>query len=444
MKVANKILIFLLLSFPLLLPPCITGEESVPRNSLLVENIEINGNSKTSGEVVLSILDFNVGDAINKNQLEQNIQRVENSQFFKKVNIYTQPGSSKGYVVVIIEVKERTWPFFQFKGGYNELDGWYLSPLGLRFDNIFGHGNYMGIEFFFGDRVTGLDISYLRPDIFKSGLNFGILLYSRSRQFVHYVESQKFLQKVENGGLGVRINGKKGLLKYLWFDFLGETYTAEDHMWKSGERDVEIPLPDTLQPYIGEKKIGRFISSLNIDTRPQPFYPTSGWWGCLSWDQVSKQLGAFSNYNKWILDLRRYQEITRKWVFALRFKGGWIDEEAPFYDRFYLGGPNSVRGYTDRSLNPLGYATRLVQGSAELRFPLTKNKYPRHFLTGVLFYDIGQAWNDPDEFEPEKLNSSIGYGLRFNLPIIGLFRIDFAYPVSQYDLHLHVSLGHTF
>jgi outer membrane protein insertion porin family len=145
-----------------------------------------------------------------------------------------------------------------------------------------------------------------------------------------------------------------------------------------------------------------------------------------------------------ILDLRVYQALFSKWTLALRGKAAWIEDSAPFYDKFYLGGPNSLRGYEDRSLNPLGYASRLVQGSAELRFPLTRSNFPRHLLSGVIFYDVGQAWSEPDKLYSDKWNSSIGYGLRFNLPFIGLVRLDFAYPIPDYDLRLHLSLGHTF
>jgi len=436
------------ISIILIISNCLSlkAEESSRKNppSLIVEAIEISGNTKTSKGVLYSFLDFQVGDSINKEQLRLNIQRVEDSHFFKKVDVYTQPGNSKGNITVFIEVKERKWPYCQFKGGYNELDGWYLSPIGFRFDNIFGRGNLMGIEFFIGDRLSGLDISYMRPHLFKTSLDFKVLLYSRTRQFVHYIENQKYFQQVQNGGLGFRLNSKKGLLKYLWFDFVSETYTTDDFVRPSNDRDTRVHLPVILVPYSERKQIGRFITSLNLDTRDQAFYPTKGWWGSVSLDQVSTQLGAFANYNKWILDIRKYQEITQDLIFALRTKGGWVNNEAPFYEKFYLGGPNSLRGYEDRSLNPLGYASRLIQGGIELRLPLTRKRIPRHFLTGILFYDVGQAWNEPDSFDLKKVNGSFGYGFRFNLPFIGLLRLDFAYPIPEYDLRVHLSLGHTF
>lgn len=412
-------------------------------NFLIVSSINITGNTKTRMQVIRSMLDFRVGDAINQARLEKNIDRFKASNFFKHVNIYTQPGEERGYINVFIEVKERRWPFFQFKSGFNELDGWYISPLGLRFDNMLGRGNFFGAEFLIGDRVIGLDISYQRPRIMQSDLNLRVNLFSRSRQFVHYIDEEKFIQTVADGGLSVQLNGNHGVMKYLWIEVVKEVFDAKEYL-KKPNNDEEFPLPAILESFSGKKEVGRIILSLSADTRDQVYYPMRGWWGSIALNQVSTDLGAFANYKKMVLDVRRYQSIIKDWIIAARLRGGWIDDDAPFYEKFYLGGPNSVRGYKDRSLNPLGYASRLVQGGVELRFPLTHGNFPRHFLTGILFYDIGEAWSEPDEFDSKTLESSLGYGLRLNLPVIGLLRLDFAYPIPDYELRVHLSLGHTF
>ncbi len=215
-------------------------------------------------------------------------------------------------------------------------------------------------------------------------------------------------------------------------------------MYPSGEKDDKRALPDVLQFPTEKQKVGRLVISFHADTRDRRFYPSRGWWGSLSLDQASEQFGGDADYKKVILDIRRYQTLIGNTVLAFRAKGAWIDDDAPFYEKFYLGGPNSLRGYDDRSLNPLGYASRLVQGSAELRFPVTPRNYPKHFATAVFFYDVGQAWSEPNDFDEKNFKSGLGYGFRFKLPIIGLLRMDFAYGVPDYNFRFHISLGHTF
>lgn len=412
--------------------------------ALEVESIEITGNHKTREYVIRSLLDFQPGDRIHQAQLQRNFQRLQESNFFKKVNLYTQPGSSRGKVRVYVEVEERHWPYFQFRGGYSQLDGWYISPLGIRADNLFGRGNYMGAELLVGDRLSGLDISFLRPNIFSSDLNFRLLMFTRNREFLHYFGDERFNHPVNMGGLSVRLTGNHGLMKYLWFEFIFKNASVGKEMYRaSGSKDA-VPLPPVLLPDSGFHHINRMVISLNQDTRDNRIYPTAGWWGSVAFTQVSKQFGAFADYKKMVLDVRGYRGLWSGWVLAARLNASVADTSAPFYDRYYLGGPNSLRGYADRSLTPVGYASRLVLGSVELRFPITRKNFPRQFLSGVFFYDFGQAWNPPREFDWNAFSTSAGFGFRFLVPFIGVVRMDFAYPLPNLNFMFHISLGHTF
>jgi outer membrane protein insertion porin family len=414
------------------------------KNGLVVESIDIVGNTKTKDQVIHNLLGFKPGDRITEKHLLNSQQKINSSNFFRKVHIVTQPGQKLGFIRVYVEVEERKWPFFQFKSGYNELDGWYLSPLGIRFDNFWGRGNLLGAEMLIGDRVTGIDMAFLRPSIFQSDLNLRIALQSRNRQFVHYLDNVRYLQYVENAGFSIGLYGNTGLMKYLWFEFVKESFKIDDFILLASDKNQKFTPPSILMPIFEKNNVGRLIISLNVDTRNQVFYPSTGWWGSLSLNQSSPELGGMSKYKKIVLDIRRYQPLYNNWVLAMRLKGAGIDEDAPFYEKFYLGGPNSLRGYADRSLNPLGYASRLVQGSVEFRFPMTNRNFPRQFLTGIFFYDVGQAWNPSAKFDAESLYSSIGFGCRILLPIVGLFRLDFAYPRTNYEFKMHISLGHTF
>ncbi|MCK5076961.1 MAG: BamA/TamA family outer membrane protein, partial [Calditrichia bacterium] len=239
----NQIIILILLS------TFIYGQNNEPDKSkikpsaLMVEAIHISGNSKTNSTVILNNIDFKEGNYINQEILIQNTFKLENTNFFKEVNVYTQPGSNRGNVVVFIEVKERKWPFFQFKSEFNELDGWYISPAGIRFDNIFGRGNYLGIEMLFGYRMSGLNLSWLRPRLMNSNWDFRMRIFTRERQFIHYLQEIKYMHKVNWGGISFRFNGNSGLLKYLWFEYKSETFRTEDEIFMADSNKVKQPIP---------------------------------------------------------------------------------------------------------------------------------------------------------------------------------------------------------
>lgn len=416
-----------------------------PEKSLIVESIRIEGNTKTRASVIRNYLSIEEGKPVTPRQISADEFRLQQTNFFKDIYIVTLPGSEKGTAQIIVHVKERRWPFFlQFKSGYNELDGWYISPLGIRFDNLLGHGNIFGGDFVIGDRITATHIGFIRPFIWGSEYDFQIEVFGTQQDFVQFVEGDQFNQLVKEGGLKLGISGNSGVPKFFSLAFISQNAEADSFLTQGKNKSTKYPPPPYLAMDSGKKEIRRFVLAFTVDTRDRKGNPSAGWWGSASYDQSSKDLGSFANYYSTVVDLRRYQPIWKNLTGAIRLKWGKISEDAPFYEKFYLGGPNSLRGYDDRSLTPPGYASNITQGSAELRFPLSARMKNKDRLIGVLFYDAGYAWNQPDTWEFKNLKAGLGFGVRLKLPIIGLLRMDFAYPVPEYDFHFHLSLGQTF
>ncbi|MFQ5585016.1 MAG: POTRA domain-containing protein, partial [Calditrichia bacterium] len=143
--------------------PLLFADAPPQKGGLTVESIQLVGNHRTRPQVIRNYLPFQEGDVISRHDVARLQVNLEESEFFKKVNVYTQPGSQRGKIQVFIEVKERKAPFFQVRGGFSQLDGWYISPIGLHLNNIFGRGHKLGAEFLIGDRVSGLTIGYIKP-----------------------------------------------------------------------------------------------------------------------------------------------------------------------------------------------------------------------------------------------------------------------------------------
>ncbi|MEZ4748105.1 MAG: BamA/TamA family outer membrane protein [Calditrichia bacterium] len=415
------------------------------QQALTVETLEITGNSKTRESVIRNYLTIRENEPVTREQLAADEARLRSTNFFKEVQISIMPGSEKGLAKVTVTVSERKWPFFQFKSGFNELDGWYISPIGLRFDNILGRGNVFGWELVIGDRVAGARLAYVRPFLFGSEYDLGVQIFGYNREFLHFQPDERLRQQVRDAGFKLQISGNSGLAKYFSAAIVGQNVVPDTFLTRERNGDERFDVPAFLQQPVDTQKIGRFILAFTVDTRDQKIHPLSGWWGSAVLDQATKELGSFASFYRFTVDVRRYQPLWKKLTGAARIRWGTVSESAPFYEKFYLGGPNSLRGYADRSLTPPGYAAEIAQSSVELRFPLSRRlKYDR--FTGVLFFDAGYAWNDPEAFDFSKFKSGIGWGLRLRLPIVGLLRTDFAYPLDGDDreMRVHVSLGHTF
>jgi outer membrane protein assembly factor BamA len=165
--------------------------------------------------------------------------------------------------------------------------------------------------------------------------------------------------------------------------------------------------------------------------------------------------------------------VFRKSVFAYRVRVGYSkafgdsrETGLPVESRFFLGGGNSVRGYSENSLGPIGTTGEARGGSVmmltnvELRFPIPWLE--KYNFGSAIFLDGGNVWNDLEEITPDRFNPfrgeddvtaddyrfSIGFGIRYYTPV-GPIRVDIGFPMIRselmdYDYRLHISLGQIF
>ncbi len=417
------------------------------RPPLTIERIELEGNSKTKPDVIYRYLSLAPGDTVNPARIEANQRRLEQTNFFKEVEFYARPGSEKGKVILVVEVKERKWPYFQFEGGHSDLDGWFFVPASLRFDNLFGRGNRFGVGLVLGDRITRLGFAFRDENIFDDTAFWELELAGKNQDFVHYLGSERAQQRVEFGGLRFRLGGTRGFFKHVNFAYRLETYEPRLTLDFIDRDSTATQLPPVLAADTLKTQIGAFAVTLPLDLRDNPAYPMRGLWGALSFDLAHRQLGSDRDFGKVTLDARLYRKLAGRQVLALHLKGGFAGPSTPFYQRFYLGGANSLRGYPFQRLTPLGGATKLFLSNLEWRFPLTQTDFPYHKLSGVLFFDAGGSWKPGQTPRAKDLYYAAGFGFRYKLPVLGVTRFDFAFPlkrVDDNDFQFHISLGHTF
>jgi len=109
---------------------------------------------------------------------------------------------------------------------------------------------------------------------------------------------------------------------------------------------------------------------------------------------------------------------------------GWADEDLPLFERFYLGGPNSIRSFKFHSLSPVdeggfktGGTTQLL-GNVEYVIPL-----PFGFRLAA-FFDIGNVYGFSTDFDPTDLRKAVGGGIRWQSPF-GPIRVDYGFNLDR-------------
>ncbi|HEX3982792.1 MAG TPA: outer membrane protein assembly factor BamA, partial [Acidisoma sp.] len=111
---------------------------------VFLERIDITGNSRTEDKVIRREFSIAEGDAFNAEKIKQSRQRLQELQYFKSVNMTTQPGSAPDKIVLTTNVQEQATGSFTIGGGYSTDDG-ALIDLGLNEKNLIGTGIDAGI-----------------------------------------------------------------------------------------------------------------------------------------------------------------------------------------------------------------------------------------------------------------------------------------------------------
>ena len=417
---------------------CFSQTTPVDRN-LYIEDIKIEGNHKTNPSVILHHLTFKIGDPLDAETILNNILILQQTEFFKDVDIYTKPGSRKGLVIVVVEVVEYKWPSYRFEGGHSDLNGWYFSPIGFRMNNLFGHGNYLSYNMKFGNRISGNYLDYKKPDLAQSRMYLGVQLFDETQDFVHYIGEKDTTDAVGSSGIRLKMGANKGFFQHTFLGYRLVYYRPQ----------MVTELLPILEEDYDNKWVATVSTGLTTDTRDNPEFPTAGLWGAVTGELALPWLGSNTLFPKLIFDFRNYNKISDHAVYAFHIKGGVTGDKAPYYERFYLGGSYSLRGYSFSRLSPPGWGTKLFLLQNEFRFPLGQPDphSPGYKHTLVMFYDLGGIWRSREIPQILDIHHSIGLGYRIKLPIINILRFDIAYPISysnDQDIHFHLSLGQTF
>jgi len=411
---------------------------------LVVERIEILGARKTKSQVIQRYLSFREGDRFTPELVENDYQTLISTNFFKSVEFSTKPGGEKGKVIVVIEVKERFSPTLEFAGGYGELEGWYLSPIGLRYDNLLGSGHFLGLRAIIGDRVGGFNMRFQQPTIFNSSLNFQFDIDILGRDLIHYFDNREAIQRIATAGLRFTLSGSRGVAKYFSGGYQTGAVEPDSTAKFTLNDSAFAAFPTVIAQNLGKKKWGMFWLRLQTDTRDNVFFPRKGIWGALSVEMAEPNFGGDLQFTRTIFDGRLYQNLGSS-VLALRLKTATTSQTTPFYERFYLGGAYSLRGFAERSLTPAGYGTRLYLGSLEWRIPLTGRDPQKPGLIGAIFFDAGSIGTPETKRDDDETFSAFGFGFRWRVPVVGLLRFDFAYPKQRPDdFRFHLGIGHPF
>jgi len=420
---------------------------------LTLEAVEPRGNTRTSLSVIEKHLGLSPGDRIDQAALVAAVTRLRDSGLFDSVGDFTRPGHARGSLILVLDVEERG-PDLRLGTGNNDLDGWYLIPAALSLDNLTGHGERAAVQLMFGYRMGGLRAHYRRGATPVDRTFWGAELHAMGHERIYFEDGVEYGHTVARSGLSLHLGRRFGRALSLSASLLAETVDADStgSVWQdndvsgvdSGDDVAFADLPAGIAAGVGKRQRTTWRTDLVLDTRSterRSGSPVAGLWGRLRLGYTVQETGDFPDAS---LDLRTYRDLGAG-VLGLRGRAAVVDEDAPFYDRHYLGGLYTVRGFPSQSLTAPAGDGWICHGSAEFRATLMGDA-TRPRMVGLLFLDAGRG-GEPGGPGGD-LAVGAGWGVRLRLGWLGYLGADFGLPLSDSPVdesfHGHGSLGWSF
>ena len=399
-----------------------------------VGEITVIGNTRTLDNVIRREFRLKEGELFDSVKLRRSKQRLNNLQFFEDVKIDTRRGKESDLVDITTTVTERQTGSVNVGAGFSSSENLIFNA-GISQNNFMGTGRRLVFSTNLSSRRTDFNLSFTDPRIFDTTMSGGVDAFNRKTNYYSYMARK-------TGG-GLRLG--KSLSEYDW---TGINYNLAN---------TEITDVVTATSYLkNETRVTSRVSPSFIrDTRDNFMNPSSGSRHVVRFDMAG--LGGVK-FHRMAYETSHYWPIAGKLVGMLHGSISWADgyggDGLPSFEKYYMGGPKSLRGYTiknigpkDGSGNPLGGNQSLLL-NAELQYPFTKG------FRGFLFYDRGNLYGGGNDtsttsttWDLANMRDSIGVGVRFLSPF---GPIGFAYGIKldqatgEESAEFHFSAGNSF
>lgn len=408
----------------------------------------VEGNTKTRSNVILREMRLGDGDLFSATQLARSNERLIKLDYFEQADIETVPTGRDNELDLLVKVKEKPTGMLSAGMGYSTYSKVFVSA-SVQERNLFGKGYVLGLSSSFSSIDTAYTLSFTNPHVYDTNLSAGFDLY---RTDVDYLDYDK-----ETTGGRLRLGRPIGEYSRATLSYRLDRYVIDE---------LSEDAATVIQEIEGENWSSVAGLTLRRDTTNRPFNPNRGTDVALFTEYGGGLLGGDDHFVKWVADYNYYKGLWWNTVFHLRSNVGVVipnigDDEVPAFERFYLGGINSVRGYEGRHISPWDEESGDRIGGDKSFFTNLEYIFPvkEDFgLLGVLFFDVGNSWDDEEFFFgqtssseeelPLGLYRSYGLGIRWLSPI-GPLRLEYGFPMdklrdSPEDGKLEFSLGGVF
>ena len=388
-----------------------------------INRITIKGNSRTRDKVIRRELLIREKGVFDSRALRLSHQRLTRLDFFEDVAITPEPTPDKTMMDLVVEVKEKPTGAFSIGAGYSSVDS-LMFMAEISQNNFLGRGQRLALSGSISGTAARYNLGFTEPHFYDSQLMVGFDLYNWQREYDTYTRDSR--------GFSLRFGYP------VW-----ELWNASFSYGYDDTNLTDVDLENVAPSIIASMDINTtsYVTfNLVRDTRNNLYAATNGTYNVLHTKYAGGFLGGDSQFTKvdGMTSLYLPGFFIDETAFHFRISAGqvWENEAGalPDYEKFYLGGIDTIRGFPTRSIavtytDPVTGIEYEVGGNimwfsnVEYHFPLVK----AGGLRGLVFYDAGNVYES--DWDINDIKQSVGAGLRWLSPM-GPMRLEWGYVID--------------
>ncbi len=389
-----------------------------------LNRLEFKGNTYTKDKVIRREMLITEGGRFSFAWFKDSITRMQQLGLVElegEPDIKPSP-ENPTHLNVTMNVKELQRNNIQFSAGYSGYQGTFIS-LGYSTVNFLGAGEKVDITFQHGKRIKNYIVGFSEPFVFDYPITVGFNIYSR------YIVYPWLYDRKGKGAdilFGARIKGYWKTNVSFGYEDVEIKFPGE------GEEGYQIDPIYALMYGLRNYAISSINWSIYRSTVDHPLTPTRGSMYLASCQIAGTFLGGDIDMVKPRFEWTFYHPLIRRHVVGLHMEYSFInpikDSQIPYWERFYLGGERSIRGYDIYTIGPRSERGTNIGGekslvlNAEYIIPVGGPLY------AILFYDAGNAYARDQKMNFRNLFTSAGLEIRVFVPALRVpFRLIFSY-----------------
>jgi outer membrane protein insertion porin family len=371
-----------------------------------VNRITFVGNTTTRDNVIRREMRLYENSVFNAEALKYSIRRLNQLGYFKALEgpprdvTIDKTTDQESKVDVRLQLEEQNRNQLSFGAGVSQFEG-FFGQLSFQTANFLGRGESLTVSLMAGARAQNYTLSFTEPFLFDRNITGGVNLFKNEVRYIN-----QFTQQSLGGALTFGFPLGTG------FTRMFTNYRYEKVRVTEINAAYNDPLLLQRNPFLrdslligagGERIISRVTPSIVYNTVDQPIFPTTGRRFTASIDLAG--FGGNTNFFKPMLESVWILRQNTRMSLALRGQIEYIQtltdssRDLPIFEKLFLGGEYSIRGFDIRSIGPKDPVTNLVLGgNKSLLFNVEQNINIAGPVRLILFFDAGQVRDSGEQF----------------------------------------------